>query len=335
MVFVFTGGKVFRCSNLITALLSIAIAGCGRSATVEMLQTTNVSSKVTAICSEKIIVDVTDVSEDGSVVVGKCGKKQAPNERQVFRYSEKSGAEIIGTKGKEGLDNVHISPDGEVVWGTSYIKNEGSHIFRYTRPEGLVDLGAVGNKVISIFGVSTDGSVIVGHFINSLTDYPLLYHAFRYSQSKGFDDLGAISNESTHARAVSGDGSLIVGNVEFGSNSKSAVRNINSHVFMYSSSIGMQDLGVLGSSDIVFASGISNDGTVIVGNGKFMIGSIVALYENSYFFIYTEKGHMQKLVGIEGEKIRIRVSGDGTKVFGSYFGSKRESFVYTAKLVLQ
>jgi len=313
----------------------MVLAGCGNGATVEILQTTNISSKVAAICSGARKVKVTDVSGDGSVVVGKCAKKEAPDDWQAFLYSQSSGVKNLGTMGKKSIDDIHISADGLVIWGTFYVENEGSHIFRYTQSAGLQDLGTMGKKGIAVYAVSADGSVIVGDFLNSLTEHPMLYRAFRYSQSQGFEDLGAMSTESTHARGVSADGSLIVGNLDVGSSSKSTVRNISSHAFRYSRSGGMQNIGVAGWGDRAFATGISNDGSVVVGQGEFIIGFIVSFYQNSYVFIYTEKGGMQKLEGIGGEAPRVtRVSGDGSKLVGSYRESNGESYVYTAKLVL-
>jgi uncharacterized membrane protein len=306
--------------------------GCDKSSTVEILQRTNISSKVAAICSKARIIFITDVSGDGSVVVGKCAKIQAPDDWQVFRYSQSAGAENLGTMGTKSIDNIHISADGLVIWGTFYIENEGSHIFRYTQSKGLQDLGTMGKKGIAVNAVSADGSVIVGDYHDSPTEYPMLYHAFRYSQSRGFEDFGAISTESSLARGVSADGSLIVGSLDIGSSSKSAVRNISTHAFRYSRSEGMKDIGVVGWGDAAFATGISNDGSVIVGHGVFGIGFVVNFYQDNYALIYTEKGGMQKLESIGGESVgATRISADGTMIVGSYMDSNRESYVYTAK----
>ena len=324
-----------RCANLIAVLLSILLAGCGKSATVEILQTTNISSKVAAICTNPRSVYVTDVSEDGSVVVGQCQNEQAPGDWQAFRYSPSGGVENIGAKGIKSIGRIRISADGSVIWGTFYIENEGSHIFRYTRSAGLQDLGTMGKKAISVNAVSADGSVIVGDFLNSLTEYPTLYHAFRYSQSQGFEDLGAMSTESTFAGGVSADGSLIVGDVEIGTSSKNSVRFISAHAFRYSRSEGMKDIGVAGWGEDAFATGISNDGSVIVGQGRFSIGFIVSFYSDNHVFVYTEKGGMQKLMPMGNKSVGVtRISADGTRIIGSYRKSNGESYVYMGKLVL-
>lgn len=306
------------------------------SATVENLQTTNISSKVTAICSGARTIDVSDISEDGSIIVGKCGKREAPDDRQVFLYSQTSGVKNLGTRGKKSVDHVHVSADGSVIWGTFYIENEGSHIFRYTQSEGLQDLGTMGKKGLSVNGISADGSVIVGYFCNSLTDYPILYHAFRYSQTQGFEDLGDMSKENTFARGVSSDGSLIVGSMDIGANSKSSIRYINTHAFRYSPSDGLKDIGKMGNA--TRATGISNDGSVIVGTATIYhtIGGIAEISHESFVFVYTDKGGMQKLRGIGGESVGVtKISADGTRLIGSYRGQNLESYVYTAKLVLR
>lgn len=305
------------------------------SATVENLQTTNITSKVTAICSGACRIDVSDVSGDGSVVVGKWWKKEAPDDGQVFLYSQSSGVKNLGDMGKKRLDNLHISADGVIIWGTFYIENEGSHIFRYTQSEGLQDLGTMGNKRMSIGGVSDDGSVIIGDFYELINNRPTPYHAFRYSQSQGFEDQREISEESTHPQGVSADGSLIVGSIDIGANSKSSIRFISTHAFAYSRSDGMKDIGMMG--DATFASGISNDGSVIVGTGTiyhtFLF--IAEISHKSFVFVYTDKGGMQKLRGIRGESFGVtKISADGTRIFGSYRGQNRESYVYTAKLIL-
>lgn len=324
-----------RAAFLSTVLFSTILVGCDLGPRVEILQTTNISSKVAAICSGERKIFVADISGDGSVVVGECAKKHDPNSRQVFRFSQSSGAEIISAK-NQVLNSVHISADGLVIWGTLYIiKDDGSHIVRYTKSSGLEDLGTMGKKTISVRGVSSDGSFIVGSFLNSLTGYPNLYRAFRYSQSKGFEDLGTISTESNHAGGVSADGSNIVGTIDVGTNSKEPLRYISSHSFRYSNSKGVQDLGVAGGFNTNFPTSVSDDGSIVVGNGVFRIGFIAEFYKDHYVFVYTDKGGMQKLNGIHGKEPKIaRISGNGKFLAGSFHGWNGEAHVFTAKLVL-
>jgi probable HAF family extracellular repeat protein len=295
-------------------------------ATVEILQTTNISSKVAAIGGLPKSVFIQGVSGDGSVVVGQFKNNQAPYDWQFFRFTRSSGIENLGTMWGKTPDTICISADGLVIAGTFYSKNDGSHIFRYTQSDGLQELGTVGQKSIAVHGVSADGSVIVGRFLHSLTpENSPRYHAFRYSQSQGFEDLGTMGAESAFAHGVSADGSFIVGNFH--------VANSSDHAFRYSRSDGVRDIGAVGGV-AAFATGISNDGSVIVGMffGKF------SFFQYAYYnhaFIYTKIGGVQKLGAMSGRSVGApSIAADGTKIFGSYTDSNGDSYAYTAKIVL-
>jgi probable HAF family extracellular repeat protein len=226
-----------------------------------------------------------------------------------------------------------------VIVGSFYIKNEGSHVFRYTQSNGFQDLGTMGQKALGVNAVSADGSVIVGDFSYSSTpENRPLYHAFRYSQSQGFEDLGTMGAESAFARGVSADGSLIVGNFHVAKRSGSGSLDWGGdHAFSYSRSAGVQDIGAVGGP-ATFATGISNDGSVIVG--FFFGGFSFSEYRyHNHVFIYTKTGGVQKLGAMGGASAEAySVSADGTQFSGSYvdssFFTSRESYAYTAKIVL-
>ena len=299
--------------------------GGDKGAKVEILQTTNISSKVTAIGGLPIVI-IGGISSDGSVVVGHFRSKQEPNDWQIFRYSQSSGIENLGPMGGKGFNHLCISADGSVIWGTFYIENEGSHLFRYTQSKGLQDLGTMGKKSIDVNGTSADGSVVVGSFLYLMTpENSPRYHAFRYSQLQGFEDLGTMGAESAFAHGVSADGSLIVGNFH--------VANSSDHAFQFSRSDGVQDIGAVGGV-AAFATGISNDSSVVVGMyfGEFSFFNFT--YYN-HVFIYTKIGGVQKLGAMGGRSVGAPIiSADGTKIIGSYTDSNRESYIYTAKIVL-
>jgi probable HAF family extracellular repeat protein len=294
---------------------------------VEILQTTNISSKVTAIGGLPKSVFIQGISGDGSVVVGKFRSKQPPYDWQILRYTQLDGIEHLVTMGKNSLNTLCISGDGLVIWGTFSNENHISHIFRYTKTNGFQDLGTMGKKSMWVYGVSTDGSVIVGSFLYSLTpENSPRYHAFKYSQSQGFEDLGTMGAESAFARGISADGTFIVGNYQI-KNSTIA------HAFRYSRSDGVQDIGSVGGI-AAFATGISNDGSVIVGS---FFGGL-NLFRYSYYnqvFIFTKSGGVQKLGAINGKSAEAHsISADGTMLYGSYIDSNDEAHIYTAKIVL-
>lgn len=308
--------------------LCIAItAKSAMGATVEILQTTNISSKVAAIGGLPKSVSIQDISGDGSVVVGKFRSNQPPHDWHILRYTLSSGIENLGAMGKKSLNTLCISGDGLVIWGTFSNENYISHLFRYTKSNGFQDLGTMDKNSMWVYGVSADGSVIVGSFLHSLTpENSPRYHAFKYSQVQGFEDLGTMGAESAFARGISADGTFIVGNYQM-KNSTIA------HAFRYSHSDGVQDIGSVGGI-AAFATGISNDGSVTVGS---FFGGL-NLFRYSYYnqvFIFTKSGGVQKLGAINGKSAEAHsLSADGTMLYGSYIDSNDETHIYTAKIVL-
>lgn len=324
-----------RCLPHLSILASVLLMGCGMESRLEGLQTTNISSiaNTSGRCNTERTIQVDDVSMDGAVVVGMCAKKLDPNERVGFRYSKATGLEIIDGLAGKAINELRLSGDGLVIWGSYYVnKDEGSHVFRYTKSTGVQDIGTMGKQSIAIGGASADGSVIAGRYLNSVKEYPTLYRPFRYSQSDGFKDLGLLDGDSTIPLGVSADGSQVVGHVDVGTNSKDSVRFISAHAFSFSNAIGMRDLGALRWGHDAFPTGASNDGAVVGGVGRFMIGFVVSFYKDSYGFIRTGNGQFQKLSGIDGVPTVIRVSADGARISGSYMDAGRNRHVFTAKL---
>lgn len=325
-----------RCVAHLPILASVLLIGCGETTNLEGLQTTNVSSiaVVSGYCSTEHTIQVDDVSIDGNVVVGMCAKKLAPEEWMGFRYSKENNMEIIEGLAGKTINELRVSGDGLVIWGSYNVKGEEPHLFRHTKLMGIQHLGTIGKPSIALGSASADGSVVVGSFLNSLSEYPLLYRSFRYSQSGGFEDLGLLNGDSTHPLGISPDGSQFVGHVDVGTSSNQAIRDISAHAFAYSKANGMRDIGVLRWGHDAFATGVSNDGAVVSGFGRFMIGFVVTFYEETYGFVRRGNEQMQQLSGIPGVPTVIRISADGTRVSGSYVDSESKRHVFTAKLAL-
>lgn len=321
----------YVCSVFIASAL---LTGCENRFVLTDYKTANVSSIAMAsgYCSKERKIQVTDISIDGLVVVGKCAKISDPNEWQRFSYSKASGFEILDVLVGKPIDELKISGDGRVIWGSYYEKGEGGRIFRYAKSVGVQHFDTLSKPLILIGGVSADGAVIVGSYLTSLTGYPVFYRAYKYSLSEGFEDLGFFDSRSTHPHGVSADGSIVVGHVDFFTNINKSVMAMNAHAFSYSKMNGMRDIASLRSSHDAFATGVSDDGDVVAGLGRFTIGFIVPFYEDSYGFVRLRNGTMQKIHGINGVPTVIRVSSDGTRVAGSYIDSKRDRYVFTAGL---
>jgi uncharacterized membrane protein len=313
---------------------TVFLAGCGATSQLDKVQTTDISALAHAsgLCNAERTIEIDDVSYDGSVVVGKCAKKTAPNERQGFRYSKTVGFEIVKGPAGESVDEIRVSGDGRVIWGSYFVKNEGSCVFRIGQSAEIRDFGTMGKPAIRIGGVSADGSAIVGSFLNSTKEYPTLYRPYRYSESGGFEDIGLLGGDSTIPYGVSASGSQVVGHVDTGTNSTKSVRNISTQAFLYSSASGMRNLGSFRDGHVGIATGATDDGAVVVGIGRFIIGFVVSFYEDGYGFVRTANGEARKLGGIHGVPTVIRISADGTTVAGATRDSNGKRYVFTAVL---
>jgi len=192
--------------------------------------------------------DALDVSTDGSAVVGVFGFAE--------RWTVTGGLEDLGSFSSRG-----ISSDGRVVVG------ENGHAVRWTSTGGLQDLGTVGGGTESFADdASGDGSVVVGQS----RDGGQFWKAFRWTAATGMRDIGTLGGPMAAAYNVSDNGSVIVGRALTSSNSAS------DRAFRWTAQKGMenlqsvlQGLGVTGVNGwILFgATGVSADGTVIVGEG--------------------------------------------------------------------
>jgi probable HAF family extracellular repeat protein len=188
-----------------------------------------------------------DVSMDGSVVVGLFG--------QAERWTASGGLEDLGNFSARG-----VSHDGAVVVGAT------NHAVRWTATGGIQDLGTVGGTESFADAASANGSVVVGQS----RDREMFWKAFRWTAAGGMQDLRTLGGPMAPAYDVSADGSVVVG--------RSLTSSISSsdRAFRWTTRKQMQDLrrelldlGVSAVSDWILlgATGVSADGTVIVGEG--------------------------------------------------------------------
>lgn len=137
-----------------------------------------------------------------------------------------------------------ISADGKTVIGGNY---------RWTSSAGIQSLGTLpGALSSSAHGVSSDGSIVVG----SSGGKPFLW-----TEAGGIQeiDIGAYYTGGS-ANAISSDGSTVVG---YGKTSS------GNEAFYWTVSSGAQSLGYLpGTNYSSSATGVSHDGTIIVGASK-------------------------------------------------------------------
>lgn len=153
-----------------------------------------------------------------------------------------------------------VSDDGTVIVGRS----SGFVAQRWTAATGIVTLPNTSGASSQANAVSGDGQVAVG-IRNNVACY--------WSQTEGFVSIGT-NGVISAALAANYDGSVIVGRGNIGPGSTTVA-------FVWTKQTGMQMLSTIlandgvslsawvssGKTNLVEATGISDDGTYIVGNG--------------------------------------------------------------------
>ncbi|HEY5378310.1 MAG TPA: autotransporter domain-containing protein [Pseudolabrys sp.] len=201
------------------------------------------------------------VNADGSVVVGFSDSLSGD---QAFRWTSGGMVGLGFLPGGSFGGATGVNADGSVVVGFSTSTNfAGGEAFRWTSA-GMVGLGVLpGGTLSQANGVSADGSVVVGY--STSTNVPF-GEAFRWT-SAGMVGLGVLPGGTfSQANGVSADGSVLVGYSD-SSSGQQAIR--------WTSGTGMKSiLDLLVASGVNMAgwqlstaTGVSADGTVIVGTG--------------------------------------------------------------------
>ncbi len=161
-----------------------------------------------------------------------------------------------------------VSADGGVVVGFSQLgAGAAQHAFRWTNL-GLVDLGVPAGPTgdSRATGVSAAGDVVVGDatFADAASFSGFRSGAFRWT-STGFQNLGALEpGFFSIATAVTSDGNTVVGQggvqITVGGSSTNGSR-----AFRWTSAGGMQAIGPLAGHSHAVATGVSDNGKVVVG----------------------------------------------------------------------
>ena len=202
-----------------------------------------------------------DVSADGSVVVGwsKSGNPTVNN--QAFRWENDVMIPLGFLSNLTSAESYArgVSADGSVVVGNSKSEDFGNfpEAFLWTEAGGMIGLGDLpgGSATSYAYDVSADGLTVVG--VASGTSG---WELFRWTSAGGMEGLGSVAFGH---KAVSADGSVIVGGNSTGA-------------FIYTNADSMRNLQEVLENDygldltgwtLQSATGISDDGTVIVGGG--------------------------------------------------------------------
>ena len=242
-----------------------------------------------------------------------------------------------------------VTPDGQFISGTDngglgfiarYI--DGGPAATQTYPSAPVDtpppqapsngslttLGAPGGGFG--FGISGDGAVAVGYASIGTVNQ----EAFRWTATGGLVGLGFLGGTGgaspfSVARAANEDGAVVVGNSStsdpaYYTGSTTQIVPFKGEAFVWTAGGGMTGLGALGvdsytTKQASIATGLSTDGSVIVGSTTFTGGS-----NQAQAFRYTAAGGMVGLGFINSQSfasdLAYGVSGDGSIVVGSAIG---------------
>jgi probable HAF family extracellular repeat protein len=207
-------------------------------------------------------VSLSDLSADGSVVVGSTGFLSG----QALRWTAQGGVQLLGDLQTPAIRSTAqaVSSDGKIVVGKATAEDSSPTAFSWTNLAGmqaltpLPDGQASGAQNYQATGVSNSGKLIVGQFEMGVTK-----QAFRWSAESGVQLLGDLEGGmiSSGATDVSADGQKLVG---WATSSK------GQQAAYWTSSTGFVSLGGLsGGAGTGFfpslAQGITPNGQVIVG----------------------------------------------------------------------
>lgn len=216
-----------------------------------------------------------------------------------------------------------VSSNGNVVVGGSATK-DGYHAFRWEN-NNMQDLGTLpGHNTSEAFGVSPDGKVVVGESwrIQESAGDSIESRAFRWKDGV-MTDLGTLGGNYSAAADVSADGKIVVGaSLLFDNNTEHAFRWVEGAYDGISRNPQMFDLGTLEGHKQSRATGVSHDGSVVVGtswdDGAFGFDNIGDARIVRAFRWTATDNKMQDLGTLGGARSwAFRVSADGNVVVGA------------------
>ncbi|WP_072680844.1 autotransporter domain-containing protein [Arcobacter sp. LA11] len=208
--------------------------------------------------------DANAVSGDGLTVVGSSESSDSGAYTESFRWTAGTGMVSLGTLpgGINQGEAWGVNSDGTVIVGQSLNASNNKEAYRWTAGSGMVGLGYLsgGSNYSEAYDVSADGSIVIGESDNgSVTE------AFRW-EGGTMTGLGFLSGSfASSARGTNSDGTVIVGYLEDSDGDTNGA-------FRWTASTGMQSLSDwlkidLSSWSEMSASDVSDDGTIIVGDG--------------------------------------------------------------------
>jgi probable HAF family extracellular repeat protein len=288
-------------SRIRLAVISLTIAGLANPSLAQLVSFQGLGHLPGAVHTE-----VSSVSADGSVVVGRSG----PDQQFVQAFSWEGGTMTpLGyLDGGVASEAWSTSADGSVTVGVS----TSGTVWEAFRSQGgtMSGLDTLGGANSWATGVSGDGSVVVG--VSESTVCPI--EAFRWEGGL-MTPLGTLAGDLiSEAVGVSADGSMIVGS--------SGTDQGNMRACRWEEGV-IKDLGYLPDGFTSHALSVSASGSVIVGSVNYNTPDMEAFH--------WEEGGMTYLGCLPGgfASQALDVSFYGNIVVGeSLFSSGSEAFIF-------
>lgn len=229
------------------------------------------------------------ISDDATRIVGWSARQDSITQERAFLWIQGATTGVVANPQMHELTGFaadsrswaeDISSTGTFAVGMSTPAGGSmgqAHAVRWnlanvvtTGTAAAQDLGTLGGGYSFGKATSADGRVVVGF---SRTSSPYGSHAFRWVEggtagvvgNAQMEDLGTLGGESSNALAVSGNGKIVVGAADNASDEGRAFRWTR-ETGMLSVSDWLAQSGVdVGDIALIEATGISNNGGVIVG----------------------------------------------------------------------
>lgn len=205
------------------------------------------------------------VNADGKAVVGMTKDVLASGIDRAFIWEKEHGMKLLGTL-NEGRRSSAYAVGGNsnvVVVGEAGIDPAGlvRRAFIWTEKQGMKSLGTLNGGISSsACGVSADGKAVVGYG-NDGHD-PNNLRSFIWTEEHDMKSLGTLEGHGLTVGAVNADGKIIVGAAR--GNCGGAVMWIEQEGMLFLERV-LKEVLPIGYS-LQEATGISADGTIIVGN---------------------------------------------------------------------
>ena len=246
-------------------------------------------------------------SYDGSVIVGQDSTSRGA---EAFRWTAETGMVSIGELpgGAYSGSATCVSADGNVIAGTSHSdRSQLVEAFRWTAEDGMIGLGSTNpDHIFSLGGgISADGRIIVGETDRS--------EGFRWTEEGGMVGIGFAKGfpYGSSAADISADGTTLIGTLD-----------PFQKAYRWTEQSGFELLGALMPNGPSTATGVSADGSVIVGLAGFEGENVPFIWDEFNGMRSLEQILIDSGINLEGINLQFAadISDDGLTIVGDAAG---------------